>query len=93
MILTVIFLVFGSVRLGQMRAPETAIEAGTETETGTEVCVPFDSAQYVKSVCIYPLLSKDIKFDLFYADNREWKRIDGKADNKGTFTWNKWMQT
>ncbi|ETP72621.1 putative integral membrane protein [Lachnospiraceae bacterium JC7] len=87
LILTVIFLVYGSMHLGQMKAPETAVEVGVETEEGHEVYVPFDSEKHVKTVCIYPLLSKDIKFDLFYADDGEWKKIEGEADHKGAFTW------
>ena len=86
-ILTLIFLFIGSLHLGQMKAPETAIEAGTEAGKVNEVYVPFDSQQDVESVCIYPILSKNIDFDIFYSDKGEWKKIEGDVSYKGVFTW------
>ena len=87
LLLTGIFLVIGSFHLGRAKAPETYEEFGTETAHGTEVYISLAQTQFVQSVCIYPLMNGSESFQLFYADNGAWSKIDEELAFKGVFTW------
>jgi hypothetical protein len=87
LILTGIFLVIGSMHLGRNEAPETYLTFGTESPQGTEIYVSLEALQDVGSVCIYPRMSGSESFELFYAEDGEWKKIEADTVLKGVFTW------
>ena len=87
LILTGIFLLIGSMHLGRKEAPETYLAFGTETAQGTEIYVSLDAYQDVGAVCIYPRMSGKESFELFYAEDGEWKKIEADTVLKGVFTW------
>ncbi len=86
LILTGIFLVIGSMHLGRNEAPETYLTFGTESPQGTEIYVSLEALQDVGSVCIYPRMSGSESFELFYAEDGEWKKIEADTVLKGVFT-------
>ena len=88
-ILTGIFLIIGSMHLGRKDAPITYEEFGTESGMGNEIYVSLDAFRDVSLVCIYPIMSGSESFDLYYAENGEWVKVDEELTLKGVFTWRK----
>ena len=88
-LLTGIFLIIGSLHLGRKEAPVTYEEFGTECESGTEIYVSLSQFRDVGAICIYPLMSGSESFDLYYAQDGGWVKVDGEHTLKGVFTWRK----
>lgn len=88
-ILTGIFLLMASMHLGRCEAPSTYEEFGRKTEQGKEIYVTLKSLQDVGAVCIYSFMSGSESFELYYAEDGEWVKIDEELALKGVFTWRK----
>ena len=82
-----IFLLIGSMHLGRSEAPSTYETFGTECANGNEIYVTLPAIQDVSSVCIYSVLSGKESFELYYAEDGEWKEIEEDLSLKGVFTW------
>ncbi len=88
-VLTAVFLLIGCMHLGSMKAPESSVMVGTETNVGREIRVSLPQKEYVESICIYPLMSEKSYFALFYAVDGEWVQYDGETTLGFMFTWKK----
>ena len=89
LVLTAVFLLLGAMHLGSMKAPESSVMVGTETNVGREIRVSLPQKEYVESICIYPLMSEKSYFALFYAQDGEWIQYDGETTLSFMFTWKK----
>lgn len=87
--LTGVFLIIGSMHLGKNKAPETYEMFGPDTEQGMEVYVTLNALQDVSAVCIYPMMSGQDTFELYYAVDGEWEKVDQELTLRGVFTWRK----
>ena len=87
LLLTAVFAIAGSMHLGTMKAPETSCIIGKGTEYGKEIYVSLDKSQDVHTLCIYPMMSKDIAFDLYCAEDGKWKKVEEETKLGGMFTW------
>ncbi|MGO4971800.1 glycosyltransferase family 39 protein [[Clostridium] aminophilum] len=85
--LTFLFLVFGSMHLGQMKAPVTAAQVGKETEAGTDVLVSLRQKQKVHSICIYSKMAPKDPITVYYAKEGKWEPIGKDLTLGGVFTW------
>lgn len=86
-LLTGIFLLIGSMHLGRGEAPSTYESFGTECANGNEIYVTLPAIQDVSAVCIYPLMNGKESFELYYAQDGDWKKIEEELTLKGVFTW------
>ncbi len=87
LLLTGIFVLLGSMHLGQMKAPTSGVMVGQNTEEGCQIFIRLSSNQYVDSVCVYPFLSGKAAFRLFYAKDGDWEQLECDETLGGVFTW------
>lgn len=87
-VITIVFLLVGSFRLGSTKTPQSFMTVGTKEGNKTEVLLNFSTIEDIASFEIY-LGAKDNRSATFYvAENEEWKKVSDTQKLKSVFAWN-----
>ena len=87
-VITLIFLILGTFRLGSTKAPESFMTVGTKEGLNKEVILSFSATTDIESIEVY-LGAKEKRIATFFvAKDGKWKDVSGTANLESVFAWN-----
>ena len=88
-LLSFVFLLIGSYRLGTLKAPETMILTGKNVIGASEIVLEFPYVYDMDSIYVYLGGKNNSKVSLYTVKDGKWEQLPQVTEIKSVYTWNR----